>query len=117
MAQNRNDPVAEGDDDDRARRLGSIASRKLAEDTDDLLDEIDDVLEENAEDSCAHTCRRAPVNRRRYLLVHRVPGPARPDLATRPPRLGRCRSPALLIWFPTARRSSRALPGRGGAGW
>jgi len=26
------------------------ASRELAEDTDDLLDEIDDVLEENAED-------------------------------------------------------------------
>ncbi len=41
-----------GDDDDPAGSTGAGQERreKLAEETDDLLDEIDDVLEENAED-------------------------------------------------------------------
>ncbi len=41
-----------GDDDDFTGSTGAGQERreKLAEDTDDLLDEIDDVLEENAED-------------------------------------------------------------------
>jgi ubiquitin-like protein Pup len=41
-----------GDEDDFADGIGAGQERreKLAEDTDDLLDEIDDVLEENAED-------------------------------------------------------------------
>ena len=42
-----------GDDDegvDGVDAAGQERREKLAEDTDDLLDEIDDVLEENAED-------------------------------------------------------------------
>jgi ubiquitin-like protein Pup len=41
-----------GDDDDvtGTTAAGQERREKLAEDTDDLLDEIDDVLEENAED-------------------------------------------------------------------
>lgn len=43
-----------GNDDDNDAGSGSGAGQerreKLADDTDDLLDEIDDVLEENAED-------------------------------------------------------------------
>ncbi|MCK0440725.1 ubiquitin-like protein Pup [Gordonia alkaliphila] len=37
------DPIGDG-------AVGQERREKLAEDTDDLLDEIDDVLEENAED-------------------------------------------------------------------
>ncbi|WP_031742020.1 ubiquitin-like protein Pup, partial [Mycobacterium tuberculosis] len=41
-----------GDDDDIAgsTAAGQERREKLTEETDDLLDEIDDVLEENAED-------------------------------------------------------------------
>jgi ubiquitin-like protein Pup len=41
-----------GEDDDLTGNAGAGQERreKLTEDTDDLLDEIDDVLEENAED-------------------------------------------------------------------
>ena len=41
-----------GDDDDLtgSTAAGQERFEKLTEDTDDLLDEIDDVLEENAED-------------------------------------------------------------------
>ncbi|GAT04329.1 ubiquitin-like protein Pup [Mycolicibacterium fortuitum] len=42
----------DGEDDDLpgASAAGQERREKLAEETDDLLDEIDDVLEENAED-------------------------------------------------------------------
>jgi ubiquitin-like protein Pup len=53
MAQEQTKRVGGGDDDDDVPgEAGSGQERreKLAADTDDLLDEIDDVLEENAED-------------------------------------------------------------------
>lgn len=42
----------DGDDDDAAEdgAAGQVTSENLTNETDDLLDEIDDVLEENAED-------------------------------------------------------------------
>jgi len=52
MAQEQTKRGGGGDDDDLTGSTGAGQERreKLAEDTDDLLDEIDDVLEENAED-------------------------------------------------------------------
>ncbi|GAA4474648.1 ubiquitin-like protein Pup [Rhodococcus olei] len=53
MAQEQTKRGGGGDDDDAAigdAGAGQERREKLAEDTDDLLDEIDDVLEENAED-------------------------------------------------------------------
>ncbi|ORA58188.1 ubiquitin-like protein Pup [Mycobacteroides franklinii] len=53
MAQEQTKRGGGGDEED-VTDLGGPAGQerreKLAEDTDDLLDEIDDVLEENAED-------------------------------------------------------------------
>jgi ubiquitin-like protein Pup len=52
MAQERVSRHGGGDDDDATPEDGGGQERreKLAADTDDLLDEIDDVLETNAED-------------------------------------------------------------------
>ena len=53
MAQEQTKRTGGGDEDDEAAGVdgaGQERREKLAEDTDDLLDEIDDVLEENAED-------------------------------------------------------------------
>lgn len=52
MAQEQTKRGGGGDDDDftDTTAAGQERREKLAEDTDDLLDEIDDVLEENAED-------------------------------------------------------------------
>jgi ubiquitin-like protein Pup len=52
MAQERVSRHGGGDEDDAAPESGGGQERreKLAADTDDLLDEIDDVLETNAED-------------------------------------------------------------------
>ena len=53
MAQEQTKRVGGGDEDDEVTGDGSAGQErreKLASDTDDLLDEIDDVLEENAED-------------------------------------------------------------------
>lgn len=52
MAQERITRHGGHDDDDAAAdgSAGQERREKLASDTDDLLDEIDDVLEENAED-------------------------------------------------------------------
>lgn len=52
MAQERVSRHGGGDEDDAAPEAGGGQERreKLAADTDDLLDEIDDVLETNAED-------------------------------------------------------------------
>jgi len=52
MAQERVSRHGGGDEDDAAPDSGGGQERreKLAADTDDLLDEIDDVLETNAED-------------------------------------------------------------------
>jgi len=53
MAQEQTKRTGGGDEDDDAVGVdaaGQERREKLAEDTDDLLDEIDDVLEENAED-------------------------------------------------------------------
>ncbi|BBZ04087.1 prokaryotic ubiquitin-like protein Pup [Mycolicibacterium chitae] len=51
MAQEQTKRGGGGDDDDLDSGSGGQERReKLAGDTDDLLDEIDDVLEENAED-------------------------------------------------------------------
>lgn len=52
MAQERVTRHGGGDDDDAvgAEPAGQERREKLASDTDDLLDEIDDVLESNAED-------------------------------------------------------------------
>ena len=52
MAQEQTKRGGSGDDEGVGPDSGAGQERreKLAEDTDDLLDEIDDVLEENAED-------------------------------------------------------------------
>jgi ubiquitin-like protein Pup len=52
MAQERVSRQGGGDEDDATPDAGGGQERreKLAADTDDLLDEIDDVLETNAED-------------------------------------------------------------------
>jgi ubiquitin-like protein Pup len=54
MAQEQTQRTGGGDDDDGVPASDGSAGQerreKLGEDTDDLLDEIDDVLEENAED-------------------------------------------------------------------
>jgi prokaryotic ubiquitin-like protein Pup len=53
MAQEQTKRGGGGDDDDDfadAAGAGQERLEKVREDTDDLLDEIDDVLEENAED-------------------------------------------------------------------
>lgn len=52
MAQERVTRHGGGDDDDTAgaEPAGQERREKLASETDDLLDEIDDVLETNAED-------------------------------------------------------------------
>ncbi|WP_305095233.1 ubiquitin-like protein Pup [Prescottella sp. R16] len=52
MAQEQTKRAGGGDDDSEIGdgAAGQERREKLAEDTDDLLDEIDDVLEENAED-------------------------------------------------------------------
>ncbi|CAM3693069.1 ubiquitin-like protein Pup [Smaragdicoccus niigatensis] len=53
MAQEQTKRVGGGDEDDDVpgeTGAGQERREKLAADTDDLLDEIDDVLEENAED-------------------------------------------------------------------
>ena len=52
MAQEQTKRGGGGEDDDLAGDSGAGQERrdKLAAETDDLLDEIDDVLEENAED-------------------------------------------------------------------
>jgi ubiquitin-like protein Pup len=52
MAQERTRRGGDGDEDDLADGVAAGQERreKLAGETDDLLDEIDDVLEENAED-------------------------------------------------------------------
>ncbi|MBF6331374.1 MULTISPECIES: ubiquitin-like protein Pup [Nocardia] len=53
MAQEQTKRAGGGDEDDDAVGVdaaGQERREKLAEETDDLLDEIDDVLEENAED-------------------------------------------------------------------
>ena len=51
MAQEHVQRQGGGDgDEDVDGAAGQERREKLAEDTDDLLDEIDDVLEENAED-------------------------------------------------------------------
>ncbi|MBF6136557.1 ubiquitin-like protein Pup [Nocardia otitidiscaviarum] len=52
MAQEQTKRAGGGDEDEGPVDGGAGQERreKLAEDTDDLLDEIDDVLEENAED-------------------------------------------------------------------
>lgn len=53
MAQEQTKRAGGGDEDegpDGGEGAGQERREKLAEDTDDLLDEIDDVLEENAED-------------------------------------------------------------------
>lgn len=53
MAQEQTKRTGGNDDDNEAgpdSGAGQERREKLADDTDDLLDEIDDVLEENAED-------------------------------------------------------------------
>ena len=53
MAQDQTKPGGGGGEDDDLSgpsAAGQERREKLAEDTDDLLDEIDDVLESNAED-------------------------------------------------------------------
>ena len=52
MAQEQTTRQGGGDDDEATGSDGAGQERleKLAEETDDLLDEIDDVLESNAED-------------------------------------------------------------------
>lgn len=53
MAQEQTKRVGGGDEDDDVpgeAGAGQERREKLAAETDDLLDEIDDVLEENAED-------------------------------------------------------------------
>lgn len=52
MAQEQSKRTGGGGDDDQPGEAGAGQERReqLAEDTDELLDEIDDVLEENAED-------------------------------------------------------------------
>jgi ubiquitin-like protein Pup len=53
MSQEQTKRTGGGDDDENGVGVdaaGQERREKLAEDTDDLLDEIDDVLEENAED-------------------------------------------------------------------
>jgi ubiquitin-like protein Pup len=53
MSQEQTTRTGGGDEDDAELGVdaaGQERREKLAEDTDDLLDEIDDVLEENAED-------------------------------------------------------------------
>ncbi|KAA0023656.1 ubiquitin-like protein Pup [Antrihabitans cavernicola] len=53
MAQEQTKRTGGGDEDEVPGGDGSAGQErreKLADDTDDLLDEIDDVLEENAED-------------------------------------------------------------------
>ena len=52
MAQEQKRSGGGGDDDELGPdgSAGQERREKLTEDTDDLLDEIDDVLEENAED-------------------------------------------------------------------
>lgn len=53
MAQEQTKRTGGGDEDESLGGDGSAGQErreKLADDTDDLLDEIDDVLEENAED-------------------------------------------------------------------
>jgi ubiquitin-like protein Pup len=53
MSQEQTTRTGGGDEDDATAGVdaaGQERREKLAEDTDDLLDEIDDVLEENAED-------------------------------------------------------------------
>lgn len=52
MAQEQTKRSGGNDDNDAGSDSGAGQERreKLADDTDDLLDEIDDVLEENAED-------------------------------------------------------------------
>ncbi|NMN98709.1 ubiquitin-like protein Pup [Antrihabitans stalactiti] len=53
MAQEQTKRSGGGDEDESPATDGSSGQErreKLAEETDDLLDEIDDVLEENAED-------------------------------------------------------------------
>lgn len=53
MAQEQTKRTGGGDEDETPGADGSAGQErreKLADDTDDLLDEIDDVLEENAED-------------------------------------------------------------------
>lgn len=62
-----------GDDDDitGATAAGQERREKLTEETDDLLDEIDDVLEENAEDFVRAYVQRAASD----LVVSRSPVP------------------------------------------
>ncbi|TDV44902.1 ubiquitin-like protein Pup [Actinophytocola oryzae] len=51
MAQEQTQRQGDGDDDvDGAAPAGQERREKLGEDVDTILDEIDDVLEENAED-------------------------------------------------------------------
>ncbi|MCU1643086.1 MULTISPECIES: ubiquitin-like protein Pup [unclassified Nocardia] len=53
MAQEQTKRAGGGDEDEgpvEGGAAGQERREKLAEETDDLLDEIDDVLEENAED-------------------------------------------------------------------
>ena len=53
MAQEQTSKQGGGDDGDEAAEVGAAGQErreKLAAETDDILDEIDDVLESNAED-------------------------------------------------------------------